>query len=75
MLVTFDQVRDFRGNSSEDLSIEVSQPLASSNVVINEILYNPLANPDDNLPDQTEYVELYNRSEYAVSLEGFFLHD
>ncbi|MDR9419363.1 lamin tail domain-containing protein [Gracilimonas sp.] len=75
LVVSFSQVSDFRGNTSENLSVEVSQPLAPGNVVINEILYNPLANPDDNLPDQNEYIELYNRSEYAISLEGFFLHD
>ncbi|MDR9417005.1 MAG: lamin tail domain-containing protein [Gracilimonas sp.] len=75
LLVSFDQVQDFRGNISSNLSVEVSQPLAPGNVVINEILFDPLANSDDNLPDQTEYIELYNRSEYAISLEGFFLHD
>lgn len=73
--VSFSFVTDFRGNANESLSIEVSQPLAPGNVVINEILYDPLADSDDNLPDQTEYIELYNRSEYAISLEGFFLHD
>ncbi len=73
--ISFSIVTDFRGNTSEGLAVEVSQPLAPGNVVINEILFDPLANSDDNLPDQTEYIELYNRSEYAISLEGFFLHD
>ncbi|WP_020404095.1 lamin tail domain-containing protein [Gracilimonas tropica] len=73
--LSFDNVQDFRGNTSENLHVEVSQPLAPGKVVINEILYNPLANSDDNLPDQTEYIELYNGSEYAISLEGFYLHD
>ena len=73
--VSFAGVSDFRGNTSENLTIEVSQPLAPGNIVINEILFDPLANSDDNLPDQTEYIEFYNRAEYAVSLEGFFIHD
>jgi hypothetical protein len=73
--VEFETVTDFRGNSAQNLSIEVSQPLAPGDIVINEILFDPLANSDDNLPDQTEYIELYNRADYAVSLEGFFIHD
>ncbi|MCP9290813.1 lamin tail domain-containing protein [Gracilimonas sediminicola] len=75
LTVAFGQATDFRGNTSGELAIEVSQPLSKGNVVINEILFDPLANSDDNLPDQTEYVEFYNRANYAVSLEGFFIHD
>ncbi|MBD3617806.1 MAG: lamin tail domain-containing protein [Gracilimonas sp.] len=73
--LTFNNITDIRGNANQELAVEVSQPLAPGAVVINEILYNPLANSDDNLPDQTEYVELYNPSDYAISLEGFYLHD
>jgi|AntRauTorckE6833_2_1112554.scaffolds.fasta_scaffold01542_7 hypothetical protein len=73
--LSFSSITDFRGNANNELSVEISQPIAPGIVVINEILYNPLANSDDNLPDQTEYIELYNTSEYAISLEGFSLHD
>lgn len=73
--LTFTDITDFRGNANQELAVEVSQPINPGTVVINEILYNPLDNSDDNLPDQTEYIELYNPSDYAISLEGFFLHD
>ncbi|MCH2450267.1 MAG: lamin tail domain-containing protein [Gracilimonas sp.] len=73
--LTFTNITDVRGNASQELAVEISQPISPGTVVINEILYNPLANSDDNLPDQTEYIELFNPSDYAVSLEGFFLHD
>ncbi|MFD2531622.1 lamin tail domain-containing protein [Gracilimonas halophila] len=73
--LTFTDFTDFRGNANQELGVEISQPINPGTVVINEILYNPLANSDDNLPDQTEYIELFNPSDYAVSLEGFFLHD
>lgn len=73
--LSLDEAADFRGNTAQNLSIEISQPLAPGKVVINEILFDPLANADDNLPDQSEYIELYNRAKYAVSLEGFFIHD
>lgn len=75
LTIAFGQATDFRGNTSGELVIEVSQLLSKGNVVINEILFDPLANSDDNLPDQTEYVEFYNPADYAVSLEGFFIHD
>jgi hypothetical protein len=38
-------------------------------------MFNPIADSDDNLPDQTEYIELRNTRDYAISLEGLFLHD
>lgn len=44
-------------------------------MVINEILYDPLSDDEDNLPDQTEYIELYNTQDYAISLEEIFLND
>lgn len=75
LILSISGLKDYRGNTSGELSIEVSQPLTPGSVVINEILFDPLADSDDNLPDQTEYIELYNRSDYAISLEGIFLHD
>lgn len=75
MVLSVSDMEDFRGNISKELNIEVSQPLTPASVVINEIMFDPLADSEDNLPDQTEYIELYNRSDYAISLEGIFLHD
>ena len=56
-------------------SISVAQPITKGAVVINEILYDPLSDDEDNLPDQTEYIELYNTQDYAISLEEIFLND
>ncbi len=75
LTLSVDKVADFSGNTAQNLSIEISRPLVPGNVIINEILFDPLADKDDNIPDQSEYVEFYNRAEYAVSLEGFFIHD
>jgi hypothetical protein len=75
LILTISGMEDHRGNTGGDLSIEVSQPLTPGSIVINEIMFDPLADSDDNLPDQTEYIELYNRSDYAISLEGISLHD
>lgn len=66
---------DVVGNTANSLTIPIAQPISKNAVVINEILYDPLANSDDNLPDQTEYIELYNTSDYAISLEDVYLND
>lgn len=57
------------------ISSLIAEPLEQGDIIINEILYNPLADNEDNLPDQTEYVELYNPTNRAISIEGIFLHD
>ncbi len=49
--------------------------LAPGRLLITEIMYDPLADPDDFLPDQSEYIELYNLGPVALSLEGLHLHD
>jgi hypothetical protein len=48
---------------------------ASGDLVVNEILYAPLADPDDGRPDQVEYLELINRSSDTLELDGLFLTD
>jgi len=73
--VTITNLSDFKGNVSNSVSIQVAEQLQSGDIIINEILFNPLANSEDNLPDQSEYIELFNRSEKAISLEGLFIHD
>ncbi len=66
---------DVKGNTTASDEIALAYPLSASDVVINEIMFNPLSDADDNLPDQSEYIELRNTREYAVSLEGISLHD
>ncbi len=73
--LTVSNITDFKGNSANTISNSVAEKMEPGDVIINEILYNPLADSDDNLPDQSEYVELYNRTEKAISLEGLFIHD
>lgn len=68
-------VEDVRGNVAPILTTAVAQPLSKGDIIINELIYNPIAVNDDNIPDQSEYVELYNTRNYAISLEGFSLND
>jgi hypothetical protein len=68
-------ITDVKGNKAQVLTIPVARPAQKGNVVINEIMYDPVKDADDNLPDQSEYIELRNTAKYAVSLEGISLHD
>ncbi len=68
-------LNDVVGNSASQLTIPIAQPISKGAVVINEILFDPLADDEDNLPDQTEYIELYNTQDYAISLEEISLND
>lgn len=44
-------------------------------IVINEIMYAPIQDPNDFKPDQPEYVELFNRSDAPVDLRSWFITD
>ena len=73
--ITVRNLSDVKGNTSSSSEVAVAQPLQPSDLVINEIMFNPLNEPDDNRADQGEYLELRNTQDYAISLEGLFLHD
>lgn len=73
--ITVKNLSDVRGNTVQSTEIAVAQPLAPADLVINEIMFNPLNDSDDNQPDQSEYIELRNTRDYAISLEGLYLHD
>ncbi|WP_441000323.1 lamin tail domain-containing protein [Fodinibius sp. SL11] len=66
---------DVKGNMTQNTEISVAQKMQRGDLVINEIMFNPLSDSDDNLPDQSEYIELRNTQDYAISLEGLYLHD
>ncbi len=73
--VVVQNLEDIKGNRSAEVSAPIASPLYRGGIVINEILFDPLADSDDNLPDQTEYIELYNPTNEAISLEGITIHD
>jgi hypothetical protein len=45
------------------------------NLIINEIMYQPIQDRYATFPDQSEYVEIRNLAPFRVSLEDIFLHD
>ncbi|MFU8812535.1 MAG: lamin tail domain-containing protein [Balneolaceae bacterium] len=68
-------VSDFQGNSSDRLSQPVAQPVQPGDLVFNEIMFDPIRDNRDGLPNQSEYLEVINRRGYAISMEGIFIHD
>jgi gliding motility-associated-like protein len=73
--ITVQNLSDVKGNITQSSEVAVAQPLEPAEIVINEIMFNPLDDPDDNKADQGEYIELRNTQDHAVSLEGLYLHD
>lgn len=73
--LTANLLRDFQDNESSELSLDISQPLEPGDLIINEIMFDPISDDRDGLPDQSDYVEIHNPNSYAISLEGIFLHD
>jgi hypothetical protein len=75
LIIRGENLYDFQGNQQLHIELPVAQPLQSDAVVFNEIMFNPIRDNRDHLPDQADYLELYNRMPYAISLEGIFIHD
>ena len=66
---------DYQGNASGEVSQPVAMPVKEGDLVFNEIMYDPLDDAFDELPNQSDYIELANRRPYAISLEGIYLQD
>ena len=66
--ITVGGIKDCAGNASttKQYKIGLSQDAASSDVVINEILFNPK-------PDGFDYVEFYNRSNKIIDLNKLYI--
>lgn len=75
IIVEVSRATDFQGNSSERMELPVARPLQPGDLVFNEIMYDPLADNFDQLPNQSDYLEVVNRRSYAISLEGIYIHD
>ena len=74
-MIEIQEAVDIAGNSAGLLQVPLAHTPGSGDLVINEIMYQPLQNRYGSFPDQTQFVELFNRSEKTVSLAGIQLHD
>ena len=67
-LIYADEVRDPKGNTSGVLGAPVAFLANPTELIVNEIMYEPRASAYDSLPDQIEFVELVNRSNRMISV-------
>ncbi len=70
--VRIEAVSDLRGNISAPLSAPVHYRPAAQDLVVNEILYEPFSDAYDGLPNQTEFIELANRSGRRIYIDGLY---
>jgi hypothetical protein len=68
-------VWDEVGNIKVLQSIAIAFPPATGDLVFTELLFDPISDAYDGFPDQSEYVEIYNRSDRSLSLEGLQLRE
>jgi hypothetical protein len=68
-------VRDLVGNRLNRATRPFARRPAPGDLVVNELLFDPLADDFDDRPDQVEYVELYNRAEHSLTANGLVLTD
>lgn len=73
--LSVENLGDYKGNLAVKLEQPIAQPISKGDIIFNEIMFDPLEDNRDGLPDQSQYIEIQNRRNYAISLEGFFLHD
>jgi len=68
-------LEDLVGNRLETTRLPLAYRPDPDEVVLNEIMYAPRNDDFDGRANQVEYVELLNRSDRALSLNGLFLTD
>jgi len=68
-------VQDLVGNRLNRATRPFARRPAPGDLVVNELLFDPLADDFDDRPDQVEYVELYNRADHSLTANGLVLTD
>ncbi len=63
-------IADFKGNiNNEPLAMKAAYPPRSDDLIITEVLFDPMNDAYDGQPDQGEYVEIYNQRPYPLRLD------
>lgn len=69
----YDGISDLTGNTGPRQQHPIARLPVAGELLINEVMFAPRADPYDNLPDQPEYVEVFNASEHLLSLRHLAL--
>lgn len=73
-IIQIRQISDESGNRLTDTAAVISRLPVNGMIAINEIMYNPIRDKNDGRPDQSEYVECFNRTPFTLNLNGISLH-
>ncbi|MCC5927407.1 MAG: lamin tail domain-containing protein [Bacteroidetes bacterium] len=66
----------FGDSSHVHFQIEVAQPVyKQGDILINELLYQPIQNRFSAFSDQSEFIEIYNTRTYSLDLSDVFIAD
>lgn len=71
--LTVDGLLDASGNRAGVMSMSIARQPAAVDVIVNEILYEPLADAYDGLPDQFEFVEIRSLVNHPIAVRGMYL--
>ena len=71
-ILSVSNLQDLTGNVMEEGSVNIAWMARPRDIIINEIMFAPFTDDYDHLPNQPEYVELYNSTSSIVSLRGFY---
>ena len=74
-MITLRHISDVAGNTSDSPVIPLAHPAGPGDLAIHELMIQPVTDPFDGLPDQTEYIELKNRRDYALQMRGLEIRD
>ncbi|MGM0459846.1 MAG: lamin tail domain-containing protein, partial [Bacteroidota bacterium] len=74
LMVRAENISDHQGNRAGSIELPVAHPVEPGDLVFNEIMFDPLEDDFDELPNQSEYIEIANRRDLAISLEGLTFH-
>ncbi|MFB6278116.1 MAG: lamin tail domain-containing protein, partial [Salinibacter sp.] len=69
------EVQDLVGNRLDRATLPFARRPAPGALVVNEILFDPLADDFDDRPDQVEYVELVTLADHPLTANGLVLTD
>lgn len=72
--ISLDSWKDTRNNVLLDQDYPLVYKPKASQLVINEIFFDPLADPNDFIADQHEWIELFNPSLFHLSLNELIIH-
>ena len=68
-------VADFVGNAGGGTTAALARLAPVGGLVVNEIMFDPLRDPNDGRLDGTEYVELYNATDWTLTLTRLRITD